>query len=283
LVIILIPFLLLIGIRLYGGMKMRKSDAEIEAFLSGHHVKGTMDTLKLRNRNIVYLLTSDGEKHTDAIVFVHGSPGAIDAFLEYMADTSLLALADLIDYDRPGFGHSDFGDAERSLSGQSNLLTDLMKSFHYNRYWLVGHSYGGPIIVHTVMRHPKKVAGLVIIAGSVSPELEPRAKWRKWFDLPLLKELLPVSLRVSNEELMPLKQELAMIEDDWDRIRVPVSLIHGNLDVLVPFENLNFAKEKLTNADTVRTLIFEGESHFIVWTHKDQIVKEIKSLIEEHK
>jgi pimeloyl-ACP methyl ester carboxylesterase len=85
---------------------------------------------------------------------------------------------------------------------------------------------------------------------------------------------------VSNEELMPLKNDLMMIEDDWDRIRIPVSLIHGTLDVLVPFDNLAYAKEKLVNADTVRTLIFEGENHFIVWSHKDEIVKEIVALMQ---
>jgi len=273
----------LTGIRLYGGMEMRKSDPEIMSFLSQHQVKGLIDTLTLHKRDITYLLTSDGKKHKDAIVFVHGSPGSMDAFLEYMADTTLLSLADLITYDRPGFGHSGFGKAEMSLSGQSYILADLVRSFHYDRYWLVGHSYGGTIIVHMAMRHPKKIAGLGIISGSISPELEPPAKWRNWFDLPLLRQLWPVSLRVSNEELMPLKHDLTMIEDDWDRIHAPVSLIHGTLDVLVPFQNLNYAKEKLTNADTVRTLIFEGENHFIVWTKKKEIVEEIVELIKSQR
>src|SRR4029078_11993307 len=100
--------------------------------------------------------------------------------------------------------------------------------------------YGAPIIILMAMRHPQKIAGLGIIAGSVSADLEPKAAWRKWFDLPILRHLWPVSLKVSNEELMTLRQELMMIEDDWDRIHVPVSLIHGTLDVLVPFENLNY-------------------------------------------
>jgi pimeloyl-ACP methyl ester carboxylesterase len=280
LIIVLIPFIILLGIRIYGGMKMRKPNQEIFDFLSQHHVKGVMDTLSLRNRNITYLLTSNEKKHKDAIVFVHGSPGSIDAFLEYMADTTLLSMADLITYDRPGFGHSGYGNAITSLTDQTNILSSLIRSFNYERYWLVGHSYGGPIIVQMAMRHPQKIAGMVIIAGSVSPELEPKAGWRKWIDLPLLRQLWPVSLRVSNEELMPLKHDLMMMEDDWDRIHIPVSIIHGTEDVLVPFKNLEYAKEKLTRADTVRTKIFEGESHFIVWSHKNQIVEEIKALME---
>lgn len=259
---------------------MRKSDQDIMSYLQTNHVIGQIDTLDTRKRQIVYLKTTNEKKHKDAIIFVHGSPGSIDAFLEYLADTSLLASADLITYDRPGFGHSEFGKAETSLTGQTNILTDLMNSLPYERYWLVGHSYGGPIIVQTAIRHPKNIAGLVIIAGSVSPELEPISKWRKWIDVPLIRELFPVSLTVSNEELMPLRGDLTMIEDDWDRIHVPVSLIQGTKDVLVPFQNLEYAKEKLVNADTIRTLIFEGESHFIPWSKKPEIVREIAELMK---
>jgi pimeloyl-ACP methyl ester carboxylesterase len=282
-IIIAIPVIILVGVRVYGGLKMRKSDKEIEAFLLKNNTSGVIDTLRTRNRNIVYLKTTNGKKHKDAIVFVHGSPGSLDAFLEYMTDTTLLSLGDLITYDRPGFGHSGFGKSVKSLSGHANILSDLLSSLHYERYWLVGHSYGGPIIIYMAMRHPGKIAGLCVIAGSVSPELEPKAKWRKWFDLPLLRHLWPVSLRVSNDELMPLRHDLRMIEDDWDRVHVPVSLIHGTLDVLVPFGNVAYAKEKLIHADTVREYIFEGENHFIVWSHKDKVINEIASLVRGDK
>ncbi|MEP6793216.1 MAG: alpha/beta hydrolase [Saprospiraceae bacterium] len=283
LIIILIPLIILIGIRIFDGMKMRKDDPEIQTFLQRHYVAGVMDTIILRKHQIVFLKTTNGKEHQDAIIFVHGSPGSLDAFLEYMVDTTLLSRADLIVYDRPGFGHSGFGKAVSSLSGQTNILADMMTALHYKRYWLVGHSYGGPIIVEAAMRHPKNLAGLAIIAGSVSPELESPSRWRKWIDLPLVKELFPVALTVSNEELMPLRRDLIMIEDDWDRIQVPVSLIQGSKDVLVPFQNLEYAKEKLTKADTVRTLIFEGENHFIVWTRKDVIAKELIALMDFHK
>jgi len=283
LILIAIPVLVLLGVRLYGGLKMRKPDQEIESYLNKEHVSGKIDTIRLHQRDIVYLKTTNGEKHKDAILFVHGSPGSIDAFLEYMADSTLLSLGDMVTYDRPGFGHSGFGYPVKSLSGQANILNGLMNALPYERYWLVGHSYGGPILVYMAMRHPKKVAGITLIAGSVSPELEPKARWRKWFDLPLLRHLWPVSLRVSNDELMPLRHELMMIEDDWDRIHQPVLLIHGTLDVLVPFDNINYAKGKLSHASLVKSYVFDGENHFIVWSHKDQIIKEIASFIVEAK
>lgn len=277
--IILLPVISLLLIRILGTMKMRMGDEEIMKSLAAYPIQKKIDTLHLVNRQITYLWTSKNEKKQNAIIFVHGSPGSLDAYLRYMSNDSLLAKADLITYDRPGFGHSDFGNTEPLLKNQAHVLTQLMDNLGYAGYWLVAHSYGGPVIVQAAIDHPDHIAGLAIIAGSVNFELEPKAAWRKWVDLPLIKELLPTSLRVSNQELMRLPEDLKMLDDDWDKITMPVSLMHGTKDMLVPFENLQLAKKKLVNADTVRTLIFEEENHFILWTQKEQIVKEISRLM----
>jgi pimeloyl-ACP methyl ester carboxylesterase len=278
--IIFLPVITLIIVRSAGWFNMRKTDREMMAHIGPHVTEGKLDTFRYDNRRIVFLRTSKDEKKKDAIIFVHGSPGSMDAFLEYVSDTALLAKADLVTYDRPGFGNSDFGHSLASLLLQAEVLERLMDTLAYDRYWLVGHSYGAPIIVQAAMRYPGRIAGLSIVAGSVSPDLEPKAIWRKWIDIPLVRELLPVSFRVSNEELMPLKNDLYMIEDDWDKIRIPVSLAHGTSDVLVPFENMAFAKKHLVNAPKVLEKVFEKQSHFILWTHKQEIVKEIIELMK---
>lgn len=278
--ILFLPIAMLVLVRSAGWFRMRKTDREIKAYLVPHTRTASLDTFVYRHTPIVFLKTTEGDPKKDAIIFVHGSPGSLDAYLDYEADSSLLRRADLITYDRPGFGNSGFGTSWPSLSSQTDVLKALMDTMAYDRYWLVGHSYGGPIIVQAAIRFPAHIAGICLIAGSVSADLEPKAVWRKWIDLPLVRELLPVSMRVSNEELMPLKRDLAMMEDDWEQIHIPVSLIHGTTDVLVPFENLNFAKEKLVNADTILIKTFEGQSHFILWTHKNEIVQELLALMK---
>ncbi|HJW30304.1 MAG TPA: alpha/beta hydrolase [Saprospiraceae bacterium] len=279
--ILLLPLGLLVIARTSGVLDMRKPNDKVMAFLQSHQVNGAFDTLDFHNRKVVFLKTARDEKpKEDAMIFVHGSPGSLDAFLDYMVDTTLLARADLITYDRPGFGQSSFGTSMPSLSLQAETLESLMDHLGYKRYFLAGHSYGGPIIIRAAMHHPRHLAGIIIVAGSVSSELEPKATWRKWIDLPLVRQILPTSLRVSNEELMPLKQDLKLIEDDWGSIHVPVSLIHGTKDVLVPFENLNYAKEKLVNADTVLVNVFEGKTHFILWSDRAVVVNEMVKLME---
>ena len=284
LLIILLPIATLITVRYAGWLKMRKSDREIQAILGPHQVNATFDTLTIKGRRIEYLKTSKGEKKEKALILVHGSPGSMDAMVDFMSDTSLLSRVDLITYDRPGFGNSGFGSSVPSLSRQADILYGLMDSLGYQSYYLAGHSYGAPVLLQTAIRHPGKVSGICFIAGSISPELEPQSvSWRKWIDLPFVRAILPISMRVSNEELMPLRKDLIMLEDDWDRLDMAVSLMHGTKDALVPFENLAYAKEKLTNADTVFTKVFEGESHFILWTHEKEIVAELVKLLDYKK
>ena len=278
--LILFPIGTLFIVRTAGLFKMRKADGEIMGFLRQHHVSGEIDKISFHGRRIVYLKTSSGPKKKEAFLFVHGSPGSMDAFLDYLVDTNLLSHADLITYDRPGFGNSGFGRAMPSLMMQARVASALMDSLGYERYWLVGHSYGAPIIVQAAMDHPRHIGGICLIAGSVSPDLEPKAAWRRWIDLPLVRQILPISMRVSNEELIPLKQDLVMIEDDWRKIKMPVSLIQGKKDVLVPFANLAYAKEKLTQSDTVLVKIFEEENHFILWTRRGVVVEEMLKLMQ---
>lgn len=276
-----LPFATMALVRWGGWLKMRKSDREIKAYLVPHQVNPVIDTLQCFGRDIVFLTTTFEEKKQQAILFVHGSPGSLDAFLTYMGDTSLLQQADLITYDRPGFGNSGFGIAEPSLARQAEILFALMQHLSYKRYVLVGHSYGAPIILQVAQRHPEQVAGIALIAGSVSPSLEPNnVSWRKWLDLPFFRSILPVSMRVSNEELMSLRQDLVLLEDDWTNLRMPVAVIHGSADALVPFANLEYASQQLVSSDSVLLKVFPGENHFILWTQQQEIVKELLALME---
>jgi pimeloyl-ACP methyl ester carboxylesterase len=281
LTLILLPVISLLFMKLTGSVKMRKSDDQILGLLYSYPIIANLDTAIIGDRQITYLITRKEEKKKkEAIIFVHGSPGSLDAFLEYMHNDSLLSIADLISYDRPGFGHSDFGKSLPSLRGQVRILKGLMNELGYDRYWLIGHSYGGSIIIQACIDRIPLIAGVGIIAGSVTYDMEPVAGWRKWFDLPFIRPIMPTALRVSNDELKDLRGDLRMIDDDWAEIKQPVTIIHGTKDILVPFENLELAKQKLTHSDSVRTLIFEDENHFILWTKTGEIVKEIVSFIQ---
>ena len=185
----------------------------------------------------------------------------------------------LIAVDRPGYGGSGEGMSEGSLKEQAAVV---MEALQVNQSGLpailVGHSYGGPVIAQMAISYPDRVAGLVFVASSVSPDLEST----KWFQYPAtwwpLRVLIPTSLRVCNEEILPLKQELLRILPEWSLIRAKVVLIQGEEDELVPKENLDFLVSHLRSEQIVKIDRVAGLNHFVPWKRPDLILDGIWSL-----
>jgi pimeloyl-ACP methyl ester carboxylesterase len=220
-----------------------------------------------------------GDTANPTVLFVHGSPGVWDNFIDQMTDPELLKSFRMIAIDRPGFGNTNPGSPERSIAVQAEVIAEVLKAENETAI-LAGHSYAGPVIVKAAIDHSELVNGLLLLAASVDPDLEETL----WIQIPFhykaFSWLLPGDLYSSNEEILALKQELANMNSEWDQIEVPVSIIQGTNDRLVPMENAYFAERKLRN--TPATLIMvEGMDHFIPWTNPELITEELIRLEKE--
>ncbi len=112
----------------------------------------------------IQLLTAGPD--TDCpIVLIHGASGNLRDW-----QTSILpGLAEshhVIAVDRPGFGYS------RPLPGHGAQLDDQIAAVRnallalgHNRYVLVGHSYGGSLVMRWVLNHPDEVAGVMALSA----------------------------------------------------------------------------------------------------------------------
>jgi pimeloyl-ACP methyl ester carboxylesterase len=262
-------------------MQFRMSKTEIEAYFAKKEKKGTLHSYPVgKNRIINYLKV--GDDHLPLVVFVHGSPGSLDAFIDFMADTALLKRAQLISVDRPGFGASNFGYAEPSLEKQAAYLRPILEENKNHRpIILVGHSLGGPVIARMAMDYEELVDGLVMVAGSIDPALEPDETWfRAPLATPFLKWVLPRSFRASNDELYKLKPELMKMVPLWNRIHCCVIVIQGKKDSLVPAENADFAKKMLTHASSLDFVIKKDMDHFVPWSNPELIRSAILKLVD---
>jgi len=75
--------------------------------------------------------------------------------------------ADVLLYDRAGYGKSGFSTEPRNISKLSSELETVVDKFANGRkVLLVGHSLGGFIIRDYAIRNPKKVAGLLFVDTS---------------------------------------------------------------------------------------------------------------------
>ncbi len=260
-------------------LQFRMSTAEINTYFKDKQNKATLKQYEIGKRTLNYLITENNNK--PLVIFVHGSPGSLSAFIDFMADTVLLNKAQLISVDRPGFGASDFGYAVPSLDEQAKLLKPVLEVNKKNRpVILVGHSLGGPLIAKMAIDYPELVDGLIFVAASVDPDLEPNETWfRAPLATPFLKWILPRSFRASNDEIYKLKPELEQLVPEWSEIKVPAIVIQGTKDSFVPAANADFAKRMLIHS-SAQVQIIEGVDHFIPWNHPEIIRNAILDLLK---
>jgi pimeloyl-ACP methyl ester carboxylesterase len=261
-------------------ISFRMSSKEIDEFFTKAKVKGTQHQYKTGSTEIHYVKSGDESK--PLVLFVHGSPGSLSAFIHFLTDSTLLPQTLLVTTDRPGFGYSNFGKGEKSLEKQSAALKPLLELYKNNRpIILVGHSLGGPLIAQMAVDYPDLVDGLVIVAGSIDPKLEPNETWfRAPLATPFLSWILPGSFRASNEEIYHLKPELERMMPLWKKITCPVIVIQGTKDSLVDPGNADFAKKMLVNAP-VEFVIVENMDHFVPWSNPELIEQAVLKLISK--
>ncbi|HVD97044.1 MAG TPA: alpha/beta hydrolase [Cytophagaceae bacterium] len=226
---------------------------------------------------------SNGSDSLPLVVFVHGSPGSWSAFVDFFKDSILLQKIQMISVDRPGFGYSEYGKGEPSLDRQAALLKPVLEQNKKNRKLiLIGHSLGGPVIVKMAMTYPELIDHMIIVAGSVDPELEPQEWYRKPMASAFIRWMLPGSIRASNEEILGLKPELEKMIPNWSSIKIPVTVIQGLQDDLVPPGNADFAKKMLVNAP-VKLVLDTEMNHFIPWKKPALIRDAIMEALNDQK
>ncbi len=233
-------------------------------------------TYQAEGRRMHYV--SAGDRSHPLVLLVHGSPGDWTAFEEYLDHVELLQEAWMLAVDRPGFGSSGFGRPEPSLEVQARLLRPLLEKADARGAVLVGHSLGGSVIARMAMDFPARVAGLLLVAPAIDPQLEKLRWYNRLASLSAVRLLLPRALDTSNLEILPLRSELEKMLPLWPRVEAPTIVIHGSKDRLVPAANADFAGRALVNAPVdVRRVHDAG--HFILWERPDLVVQAILELV----
>ena len=258
------------------------SKAEIGSYFEKSTLPGGDAYYSAEDRKIHYAFS--GYDSLPVVVFVHGAPGSLSAFIHFLNDSTLSKRAKLVTVDRPGYGYSGFGRSVTSLEEQARLLKPVLELGNGRKVILVGHSLGGPVVARMAMDYPNLVDGLILVAPSIAPELEPE----EWFRLPLyspfLRWILPKSFRVTNDEIYFLKDELIEMLPLWKAITIPVTVIQGGSDNLVHPGNAEFAQKNLSNA-LVEVVYKPQMNHFVPWNNygliKTAILKHLNDQVAD--
>jgi pimeloyl-ACP methyl ester carboxylesterase len=243
-------------------------------------VAGEDATLRRRNvalpdsgQNLSVLAA--GQPGGQRVVFIHGSPGLGEEWAPFLADVppGRLYLAP----DRPGFG--DSGDAPvTDLQQQADALLPLLGTPAQPPVTLVGYSYGGPTALRLAADHPDRVAGLLLIGAAADPGLEEIHPLQELAALEFFAQMLPTELANSNAELMSLRAGLEALAPDLSGLHMPVTIVQGTVDTLVPPSNADYIRSLLP--DAAATVMVEGADHFLPWTHTAILTQALDCLLQ---
>lgn len=220
-----------------------------------------------------------GDPAARPIVFVHGSPSSAAEWGGFMGDVpeGLRYIA----VDRPGFGDSGPEGAVPELARQAAVLAPFLRGRDRRKAVLVGYSYGGPVVLRAAIDNPERVGGIMLIGGAADPGQEDVHPLQRLVAKEILAQLLPRHIDNSNVEIMALKSELENMAAELEALAIPVTIVHGLRDGLVPPQNVAYLQRRLRQALPLRITLVEDADHFLPWSHLDTLKAALAQLVRD--
>lgn len=264
--LLLVASILLLSLSSCTVLQWRSNDAEIQVYFAKKEIPTEIsyfeiDSMDLKIR-VQHIKQSDAAIN---IIFFHGSPSSLSAWNGYLNDTAFAKEAIIHAVDRPGYGYSNFGDAMTSIDTQAKVMSALLDHYKLENVIAIGSSYGGPLAARLAYENPR-VKGVVMISPAIDPNNEKKiwqSRFTQWW---ITRWLCPTGYRVAGDEKTVHAQELALIADDWNKVKVPVLHIHGDIDDIVPYENVNYTKDAFPNIEIITT---PNTGHEIAWSRPE--------------
>jgi pimeloyl-ACP methyl ester carboxylesterase len=215
------------------------------------------------------------------LVFIHGSPGGAGAWATQFRTP--FPGANLFAYDRAGFGGSLPALRQPHLQEQVDALWAWLPDATTNRVLLIGHSYGAPIALLAALEHPEKVGGVLLIGGDVDPGEEHPWLVGYFFGWRATSWMLPRSLRQCNREMLTVRADLEKMQPLLASLSIPVVMLHGTRDPLVPVENVAWLERRLGalgKSHLFAQILLPGVNHFIPWEHPADVDRALQVLVK---
>jgi len=259
-------------------LQWRKTDEAIQQKFKTENINSEITYYKVDSLNLdIRIHEVKSQDNTVNLIFFHGSPSSLSAWENYMLDSKLLASANMYAIDRPGYGYSNFGKQLTSISTQAQIMSAVINEKALDNVIVIGSSYGGPLAARIAYLN-KNVKALVMVSPAIDPENEKDIWASRFTQWKLTRWLVPTAYRVAGDEKTVHAKELEIIAKDWNKLQIPVLHFHGDIDDIVPFENINFSKANFNN---IKVISVEGKGHEIAWKNPEIIVPYLVNLIED--
>ncbi|TDD41486.1 alpha/beta hydrolase [Nonomuraea terrae] len=220
-----------------------------------------------------------------AVVCVHGAGVSGREMLPFVRE--LGATHDAWAVDLPGFGRSEKPSAPPTLAGLSDAVAAWLEESGLERACLLGGSFGCQVAVDVAVRHPDRVAALVLVGPTVDPlGRSPVRLVAQWLRNSVHESPRMAPLNVADYLDAGPRRVLASfgvsmrdrVEDKLPYVAVPALVVRGGRDGMVPQA---WAEEVTRLLPRGRLVVMEGLPHMVPYRDPRGLAREVTAFLGE--
>lgn len=261
---------LLVGSHGCETLKLRVSNSKLQATIASKTgAEVVIRTYSYSENTIRYATVGDSSK--PPLVLLHGSPSSLSGWRAIYTDTNFTKKYYLILIDRPGYGFSQFGKVVTSITEQANLVNGILKELQLKQpARILGSSYGGPVALQAAMNDPDLYNQIVLLSASVKPSAEKVYDISYLMVVPIVEWFFPKVFTMASKEKLSHSKELEKLRD-WQKIKAPVTILHGDADELIYYDNAIYAQENLAPYTSVDLITLKNKGHALIFSEPDYL------------
>ena len=207
------------------------------------------------------------------VVLLHGRDGTLQEFTLSVFD-QLTEHYEVIAFDRPGYGYSERpADEPLSLRVQARLLREALHALGVEQPILVGHSYGGAVMLRFLIDHPDDAIGAVSLAGAAYVDAPPRGGLLALPNAPVVGPLLThtlvtplaplVAARIYREAFAPAEPPAGFVETIVSLYARPSQFSASAAELAVMYDSVRAAAPHYASIETPLVVVFGSDDRVL--------------------
>jgi len=243
--------------------------------------------IKIGELDIHYLTGGQGTP----LIVIHGGSGGAKAWLKNMAE--LAANYTVYAPDLPGFGHSQPIDGDYYIPELAEFVDKFSQALGLDSFHLMGHSFGGGIVLHYALEFPQKIKKLVLVSSlclgkeialwvrllsncvicrgmtAAAMTLLRSVKWLIELTLSPIEFVVPYSRFTLSlgKKITTFKEQTTVLFQRLSEVLVPTLVVWGEKDPIVPARQAYAAAELIPDC---QVKVFEGSGHSV---YRDEVAE----------